>query len=387
MQPEMSSSMNGKQWYYYNKMKRLEQRKVHLKNHINTLTEHLMNNSTPTGLRIKLHPNVSKATNSFYNRWNNTLKRTQRTCVKLIISEHKRTCNMINKDLANLNGEARTKLSTSENKELRKNMNIWIDKITKARERKQLKKCRHFSRTKRNNRHSGHPTKKIEAKEQPDPTTVINISSTSLTPAQLKILSKGLGFCPKPKQVNKLKLKTDIQEFKRRCRLQYKFREENSDPDNNLDNNVKQGPFTKEKSHYNPPPNENLTLEAFLSAVEQDIVNEDNWRQTYDNIDPDERLAIKQLRNNNAITIKAAGKGNGIVVMDTQDYINKCLEHLNNTNYYQTLDQDPTEIYTKELQTKIRRWLQKNWITNDTAKKLFPQRTICGTFLWAPKSS
>ncbi|XP_070549126.1 uncharacterized protein [Ptychodera flava] len=185
--------------------------------------------------------------------------------------------------------------------------------------------------------------------------------------------------------VNKLKLKTDIQEFKRRCRLQYKFREENSDPDNNLDNNVKQGPFTKEKSHYNPPPNENLTLEAFLSAVEQDIVNEDNWRQTYDNIDPDERLAIKQLRNNNAITIKAADKGNGIVVMDTQDYINKCLEHLNNTNYYQTLDQDPTEIYTKELQTKIRRWLQKNWITNDTAKKLFPKEPSAGHFYGLPK--
>ena len=59
-----------------------------------------------------------------------------------------------------------------------------------------------------------------------------------------------------------------------------------------------------------------------------------------------ERIALKRLQNDHSITIRQADKGSCVVVMDTQQYIQERLTHLNGENVYETL---PQGQYTKAL--------------------------------------
>ncbi|XP_070548154.1 uncharacterized protein [Ptychodera flava] len=211
---------------------------------------------------------------------------------------------------------------------------------------------------------------------------VTNISSCQLTPAQSSVLSKGLMFCPKPEKVNTKELINDVREFKRKCRLRYMYRDKEN---NQTTSHLSPGPFKREKSYYNPPPNENQTLEAFLNAVEDEVLNSQNWKKTYDNISKDERIALQQLTNREDLTIKAADKGGGIVVMDTSWYIDKCNDHLQNQSFYKELDHDPTDLYIGELENKVRKWEKNKWISRDIASKLIPKEPKPGHFYGLPK--
>ena len=55
-----------------------------------------------------------------------------------------------------------------------------------------------------------------------------------------------------------------------------------------------------------------------------------------------EKIALNQLASDNSIVIKNADKGSGIVVEDTEKYIQDGREHLADTNIYEEIDSDPT---------------------------------------------
>ena len=53
---------------------------------------------------------------------------------------------------------------------------------------------------------------------------VVNLSKRELTESEISLLSRGLKFCPTPKDLDKGKIKTDFEEFGRRLRLKWLFR-------------------------------------------------------------------------------------------------------------------------------------------------------------------
>ncbi|XP_077991090.1 uncharacterized protein LOC144445424 [Glandiceps talaboti] len=71
--------------------------------------------------------------------------------------------------------------------------------------------------------------------------------------------------------------------------------------------------------------------------------------------------------------------------MDTPWYIDQCMKHLDNTNFYRQLDEDPTDLYLKQLERKIKRWEQKKWISRDLSNKLIPKEPKPGHFYGLPK--
>ena len=77
----------------------------------------------------------------------------------------------------------------------------------------------------------------------------------------------------------------------------------------------------------------------------------------------DERLKLRYLSENRNLTIKAADKGGKIVIMDTADYIEHCELLLNDREFYEKLDANPTLTYTKEVKQKIDDMLKNNYIT------------------------
>ncbi|XP_037506744.2 uncharacterized protein LOC119382905 [Rhipicephalus sanguineus] len=72
--------------------------------------------------------------------------------------------------------------------------------------------------------------------------------------------------------------------------------------------------------------------------------------QEFDPLSPEERKALKRLRDNKDIVILPADKGNATVVLDTQDYENKMRLMLEDDRTYVPLNRDPTAKVQRDLQ-------------------------------------
>ena len=155
--------------------------------------------------------------------------------------------------------------------------------------------------------------------------TVVNVSSHQLTENEASLLSMGLNFCPVPGPINEIKLFEELDNFARSLRIKEHFGSKevevgdeissDSDPEDACDNI-----FVK-KREWIPKPSKNVTLESLIDSVKSDIlrtakVNTD----TIDNLTPEERTVLQNLRSNEDIIIKPADKGSA-VVMDKSAHI------------------------------------------------------------------
>ena len=90
----------------------------------------------------------------------------------------------------------------------------------------------------------------------------MNLSARILNEHEISLLSKGLKFCPTPRELDRSEIKRDLEAFGRRMRLKWHFRDEEDTIPN---------PF-RPKSKYNPR-NESVYIEMYLSCVEEAILN------------------------------------------------------------------------------------------------------------------
>ena len=74
-----------------------------------------------------------------------------------------------------------------------------------------------------------------------------------------------------------------------------------------------------------------------------------NFKPPKDNLSKDECKALKELQSAAWIVILLADKGRSTVVLNQQDYLEKCMGHINN-GQHQLLKKDPiTKIKVKTL--------------------------------------
>ena len=66
-----------------------------------------------------------------------------------------------------------------------------------------------------------------------------------------------------------------------------------------------------------------------------------NSKPPKDNLSKDERKALKELQSDTSIGILPADKGRSTVILNREDYLEKCMDHINN-GPYQLLRKDPT---------------------------------------------
>ena len=88
---------------------------------------------------------------------------------------------------------------------------------------------------------------------------VVNLSSRDLTPAENSLLSKGLSFCPTPKEIDIFALKKDMSDYVRRLRLKEYFC-----GDEAVGGDFSQKPAFRKKSSWCPDRNRDLILETYL---------------------------------------------------------------------------------------------------------------------------
>lgn len=169
-----------------------------------------------------------------------------------------------------------------------------------------------------------------------------NISGHPLTAEQIDTLSLGLNFVPSPPH-QKNAIQTSLHKFSRAMKTQYHFR--NSAP---LSRSY---PFQSSTNWTPPEPNQN-NLNLFFSQIQENTTRTQHTSKR-DNLNPYQKIALKELQSNNSIIIKPFDKGGGICVMDTEQYINKIFLHLNDSSTYKKLKYDPTQAIRNDVMSTL----------------------------------
>lgn len=189
---------------------------------------------------------------------------------------------------------------------------------------------------------------------------IVNLSSYTLSPFELSILSKGLNFIPTPPPPSDTSLfLQSIPSYAKSLRLIHHFRNSN-----NSFTNIH--PF-KPPSTWTPPK-ASPDIEYYIEKI---TANPPTIRQKIkQNTSKQERKALKNLKNNHEIIIKKADKGSSIVITDQQTYLKEGLEHLEDPNTYLELPGDPTDMVAGKINNYINLLHSKGFIDNYTQNYL-----------------
>ncbi|KAM9296686.1 uncharacterized protein PAF06_017613 [Gastrophryne carolinensis] len=147
--------------------------------------------------------------------------------------------------------------------------------------------------------------------------------------------------------------------------------------------NLSQSILTPPKDLPGPPePEKTLpwTSNTFRQRVTTAVLQ--RGARLVQNITKEEQKAISTLKENKDIIIKPADKGGAIVIMNTSDYKQEAYRQLSNTLHYAKLQEDPTDIYAKEL-LKLLKGLPSR--IRDSVLQLIPEDPKVACFYMLPK--
>ena len=168
------------------------------------------------------------------------------------------------------------------------------------------------------------PDKRLKAYFCSD--TLFNLSGRVLSESEIKVLEKGLDFAPFQRKVNEPKLRKDFEEFCRRMRIKWYFR-------NEISENFSEVPAFSPKSSWKRPQG-HPNLEVYLSQVENELFSIVDEPIRYSNLSKEEWIAMRPFADDRSIVIKTADKGSCIVVWDRNDYLREAEKQRKDQNVY-----------------------------------------------------
>ena len=187
---------------------------------------------------------------------------------------------------------------------------------------------------------------KFTCNRQPNPelglgTNIVNLADIELTESERSILAKGLKFIPTPNLIEKAPIWTGFHEFSRKIKLSYFFRKQ---PDQKRDRDR----LFRHKSNWDPddkllPPEIHQELNEL-----KDKLSRINTISEKPNTSDGELRALKDLKDREDLIFKKADKGNAIVIMQREFYIQEALRQLNDTEYYRKIEEP---VYPRTFET------------------------------------
>ena len=177
---------------------------------------------------------------------------------------------------------------------------------------------------------------------------MVNLSDRVLTASEIQVLSKGLNFCPTPKENNRFELIRNLFEFSKRmkCRAYFGIKGEFE-----CDGSDKLTHF-REKSTW-IPKEVDPALELFLKTLEERVLSIKCEGRNYSNLTIEERLAIRDLKGYRDIVIKGADKGSAVVVWGRKEYCEEAYRQLAEREVYERIEGDPTRNLSKSIDGRL----------------------------------
>lgn len=211
----------------------------------------------------------------------------------------------------------------------------------------------------------------------------INIASKPLTEAQTDVLNKGLNYVT-TNSMDSFEFKKDFHKFCRKLRMKVFFAE------NKLGKKPEQQTLPsklKPKSTFDPEIKCN-TLETFSQIVLQQVTKQwDNkeYKKTKMNITRREQAALKEIKEDNSLIAKKADKGGATVIMDRKAYLDEAHAQLSDTTVYLPLNEDPTVMFKRQIDTVLEEALNDNIITSDILNALKNEQPRTPIMYFVPK--
>ena len=174
--------------------------------------------------------------------------------------------------------------------------------------------------------------------------TVFSLSQRVLSEIEIQVLEKGLDFAPIQRSINEPELRKDFEDFSRRMRIRWNFRDQ-------LSEDFPDKPAFRPKSNWKLL-SRHPDLELFLSQLEKEIFNGllNDSISIPSNMSKEEREALRGLTDDRSIVIKQADKGSCVVVWCRDDCIKEANAQLG----------DKTHIKISTLKKQFfRTWLIK----------------------------
>jgi hypothetical protein len=329
----------------YNKT--LDLGKVYQRKFVNVgfLKSCIENDVVPSSFRISNQP--QSESHKFCQKWTSAARQASLTWIRITISEEENNAkeiyekyreslvkfgSMIPEDLHDFVAK---KLETKA-QELQKNMkNDKLRKLDNLKEKFGTGENSDIRNNmqKRNNRSRRFVKKTVWTRRQrkfrnKGVKLYFNYSKIPITPAMDRLLNRGLNYCITPNKVNVTELLVDIDKFARKMLWQEFFHDKPTD-ENRKEPIVKNQKTNLPKKHKTPEK-----LKMFLHATSSDLLDGKTRNMVHQNLPPEELEALKQLtdlQKNRVITIKPADKGAGIVILEFEDYMKSCYDHLKDT--------------------------------------------------------
>ena len=124
--------------------------------------------------------------------------------------------------------------------------------------------------------------------------------------------------------------------------------------------------------------------DEFRSDVSK-ILKQQQHHNNQCNLNPSQCRALPQLKQDNSRVVLTADKGVAMVIMDQEDYTNKALTLLQDTNTYIVLPKDPTSQLKNKLISLVKDIKQTGGLSTNKYKQLYPTSAIPPKFYGLPK--
>jgi hypothetical protein len=328
----------------------------------------------PTGLQLQCTPALGTLPPQLQAEWNSILYSSSIRLIN-ILSEHcESTLNSLKVDIDKLYRELQASCSDAELIQYTYEIDQCLSRRDSELVNRRNKKTAALLEKQKRYKHRRF---RLQTPEPvPASSTVVNLSSSTLSDAEHNLLSRGLKFCPTPPDVNQVELSQDLTQYYRRIRLREFFLDAPpSVPE----------PF-REKSTWVPPKNRVPSLETYVQVVSTQVnTSERLSHRSHDNLPREERQALNSIRSRTDIIIKPADKGSAVVVMDRQKYIDEAMNHLDNRNNYATLDSDPSNTFSQQIQLTLDDMHQRTQLSDKAYKFLSPTNCSAARFYLLPK--
>ena len=105
---------------------------------------------------------------------------------------------------------------------------------------------------------------------------------------------------------------------------------------------------------YRSKPSTNNSVESFINGIEKERFNSNNIGKIRNNLNKEEKQALKEMKSWDDKVIRVQDKGSRFVVLDTNSFIEK-VEHQINRSSFDKLNTDPSPKFKE----KVNNWLEK----------------------------
>ena len=194
----------------------------------------------------------------------------------------------------------------------------------------------------------------------------------------VKVLNKGLKFAITPLKLDITQVLTEFRRFERTM-VWWEFWY-----GKNTDQPYKPSIFKQKKCNFprNRRPPRGLT--DYLAAVKSDLVDPKNRHQAKSNLTEGEKEALKELvklQKQRIIVIRPCDKGAGIIILDFQEYIKACENHLGSKTktevpYYVKADARTLEEAKEAIENIVKEGFDNDIINKDEYKAMLPEEDI-----------